>query len=449
MAVKVMRDPIKLTKSVIAAIQPKADTIEYKFVEPSKLRLRVAPSGTKSFRVVKRLPRGGRLVDEHIGRFGEMPLDDIRRKAQGVIAQISSGIDPKVHREQQKALSESVKANARAFRELWSSYLAEFELRVREGNRSQKSLDDAGSMFRTHIEPVLGNVQIGSLSRELVQGFMSELRQNKSYAVHNKVLKYINAALNHAVKCGDIDHNPAYGIKKVSETARQRVISDDEMKQLAKALELEPQHYRDVFWLLLYTAQRKSNVFAMQWRDVDLTAATWCIKGTQTKGKRAITVPLIEPALAILKRRKEESGPADRFVFPSQRSASGHLVEKGGKGSFWHRVKARAGFAGLAGEEGLRLHDLRRTTGSKMVNDGGRIQPVQKLMGHSSIEITAKNYAHLEVEAVRGGLESVYARADNAGALKQQLIDKLGSMTEEQLKVLLTNVDGSNGDKEK
>ncbi|WP_227006713.1 hypothetical protein [Shewanella donghaensis] len=37
----------------------------------------------------------------------------------------------------------------------------------------------------------------------------------------------------------------------------------------------------------------------------------------------------------------------ERFVFPSERSQSGHVIEKAGKGSFWHRITERAELSGV------------------------------------------------------------------------------------------------------
>ncbi|CAM4128672.1 hypothetical protein [Shewanella livingstonensis] len=55
----------------------------------------------------------------------------------------------------------------------------------------------------------------------------------------------------------------------------------------------------------------------------------------------------------ILTRRSKEAVKGERFVFPSERSQSGHIIEKAGKGSFWHRITERAELRGT--EKGLRF----------------------------------------------------------------------------------------------
>tara|TARA_R110002033_G_scaffold99376_1_gene147777 strand:- start:8086 stop:8286 length:201 start_codon:yes stop_codon:yes gene_type:complete len=55
----------------------------------------------------------------------------------------------------------------------------------------------------------------------------------------------------------------------------------------------------------------------------------------------------------ILTRRSQEAVKGERFVFQSERSQSGHIIEKAGKGSFWHCITERAVLCGT--EKGLRF----------------------------------------------------------------------------------------------
>jgi hypothetical protein len=64
-------------------------------------------------------------------------------------------------------------------------------------------------------------------------------------------------------------------------------------------------------------------------------------------------VPLTKEAMDILTRRSQEAVKGERFVFHSERSQSGHIIEKASKGSFWHSITERAGLRGT--EKGLRF----------------------------------------------------------------------------------------------
>jgi integrase len=65
----------------------------------------------------------------------------------------------------------------------------------------------------------------------------------------------------------------------------------------------------------------------------------------------------------------------------------------------WRRVRDAAGLSDV------RLHDLRRTVGSMMAQDGASLLMVGKVLNHSETRTTERAYAHLSSEAVRDALE--------------------------------------------
>ncbi|TKB58359.1 tyrosine-type recombinase/integrase [Ferrimonas aestuarii] len=394
---------IDFTKTKIDRLNGRGGAIEVKFKEPKELRLRVSADGVKSFRVVKRLPGGGKLVDITVGRYGELPLAQIKATALELIAMIAKGVDPRVAKAQQR--QQNLKSQ-RTFQALWDLYIQNFERLVQEGERSGKSLADAHSMYRCHIEGSIANQSLDSLTKAVVKQYFSDLREAGSYAIHNKVLKLVSAAFEYAIKQGELSENPVKGISKMEEVVRERFLNQEEVLRLLTALEQEKQIYQDLIMLFLLTGQRKSNVLSMRWHDVHLDDRLWVIPARQAKGKKTIGVPLVEEAVTILKRRSIENTANNEFVFPSSHSKSGHLSEKGGKGSYWYRVKQNAGLNYADKNLRVRVHDLRRTLASHSVIAGSGIQAVSKVLGHSDIQMTARTYAHLQLEQVRDSVQS-------------------------------------------
>ncbi|MCH1924528.1 tyrosine-type recombinase/integrase [Shewanella sp. C32] len=78
----------------------------------------------------------------------------------------------------------------------------------------------------------------------------------------------------------------------------------------------------------------------------------------------------------------------------------GHVTERSGERSSWHRITEKAGLRGEGRGESVTIHDLRRTIASWSVMRGGNIQTTSKLLGHSDISIAASTYAHLDIEQV-------------------------------------------------
>lgn len=218
---------------------------------------------------------------------------------------------------------------------------------------------------------------------------------------------------------------------------RERILNQHEVRALLESLEFEPPLYRDVVMLLLLTGQRKSCVFSMEWREIDHQRGVWIIPNSEIKSKKPHAVPFTKEVVQ-----------GDKYVFPAERSHSGHITENAGKGCFWYRITERAGLrspekSATAKEDNVTIHDLRRTIASWSVMRGGNIQTTSKLLGHSDISITASTYAHLDVENVRAelGITTAHLLGTYVQESKaEQLIMEIGELTLEARKELIIKI---------
>jgi integrase len=110
------------------------------------------------------------------------------------------------------------------------------------------------------------------------------------------------------------------------------------------------------------------------------------------KAGRPHLLPLPQTAIAIL-----ESSPSrtkSEWIFPSDCSA-GHIVEPA---KAWQRIRKRAGV------EDVRIHDLRHTLASWLVDAGYNLSLIGRALNHSQIA-TTERCAHLAMDPVREALE--------------------------------------------
>jgi integrase len=191
--------------------------------------------------------------------------------------------------------------------------------------------------------------------------------------------------------------NPAKGIERNSESKRKRYLTGDELARLTKALAETPdRQFTTIIMLLVLTGARRGEAFGMRWDDLVLTknAGVWTKLGSTTKQRTDHVVPLSEPACQLLLAIKKNS--ESDFVFPSD-GKSGHIVEiKKGWAALLDRAKIKK----------LRVHDLRHSFASQLVNSGASLELIGAMLGHSSPSTTAR-YAHLYDAVQREAAERV------------------------------------------
>jgi integrase len=273
----------------------------------------------------------------------------------------------------------------------------------------------------------------------------------------NRLLERIRAIYNKAIEWGWQGGNPAAGIKKFKEKARDRFLQPHELPYFFEALGAEGNAaLKDYILLSLLTGARKANMLAMRWDEISLEQRQWRIP--ETKNGDPVLIPLSPQAIEILHTRKAQATGA--WVFPSAASSKGHLQDPK---KAWQRLLKRAEIYQLIdllatkenwsdkavtaardqveenlpvwletyrktaatfdlditalGLPDLRIHDLRRSLGSWQAVTGASSYVIGKSLGHKSQQATAI-YARLNLDPVRESVEKATAAMLEAGRSK-------------------------------
>jgi len=379
----------------------------------------------------------GRAVTISLGDFPTITIENARKLALKHAATMSQGLNPNEEKREKIQLADRERALSMTVQQLFDVYEVEFQLKIKTNERRPKSLRDIQSLWKSHLQSRVAHLQVGELSRLDANNLLKKILISKTVPIRNKCLSLMKSMYN------EQEPNPFAKIKKLAGVKRERVLSKLEVKNLLEALNYEDQIYQDVIKLLLLTGQRKSCVFAMEWREVDHERGVWIIPTNKMKAKRPHAVPLTIEVMEILKRRSEQAERGEKFVFPANRSLTGHITEKSGKGSFWWRITERAGLRSEEKEQNVTIHDLRRTIASWSVMRGGNIQMTSKLLGHSDISITASTYAHLDVEQVRAELGITTAQllgTDVQESKVDKLVKEIEQLSKEERRELFSHV---------
>lgn len=113
-----------------------------------------------------------------------------------------------------------------------------------------------------------------------------------------------------------LEVNPCHRVKRAApERQRDRVLNEEEIRLVWRALDSESPLIANLFRLRLLTAQRGGEVHGAAWSEFDLTSGWWTIPAERSKNKLAHRVPLSPPALRLLKewRTSMADSPFRRF----------------------------------------------------------------------------------------------------------------------------------------
>lgn len=408
------------------------------------LQLRVSFTGVKTFSVYRRM-KGGQPERVTLGRFPTMTVEQARKQATAINAEIEAGANPAAVR---RAIREEP-----TFAEMLAEMLQ--KKKKRDGSPiTERTKKDYLDTARLHMVAIANN-KLSHITRSEVKAIHSKVSK-KSARQADKAVAIISSVFGYATDHEYFsDTNPASRIQKNMVVSRDRFAQAAELPYLFAAI--SESSLSDFFLLALLTGARRSNVQAMAWRDLDLETRVWRIDITKNGTPQNVT--LSPEAVAALKARKRTTGTSP-FVFPGE-GKTGHLVEPK---KAWAAVLLRASLRRLldhlnelgklstkerkqAGEEittapaaaerryrsiaaalkidpalydmtDLRIHDLRRTLGSWQAKTGASLAIIGKSLNHKTHQATAI-YARLDLDPVRQSVETATNAMLEAAGIKQ------------------------------
>ena len=394
-----MNNSLNFTKEALQGLPtPEAGKrAVYLDAKTTGLQIRVTDTGVKTFSVYRRI-KGGKPERITLGRFPTMTIEQARKQAARINAEIEEGSNPaevkRAHRDEM------------TFADLFKEY------GQRHGNKKRSWKTDQ-SLYANHLQSIAPH-KLTSVTREMISRILSDLdKAGKAGATVNNIRALISSIFSRAIEWGYASNNPVSGIKTRSKVKRDRFLQADELPRFFKALAEEPNEtLRDYILLALLTGARRANLLAMRWKEISLKESVWRIPDTKNGTPQNVT--LSPEAAAILKARQESAEDGEEFVFPGI-GESGH-IEEPKKGVI--RVMERAGIPyGRNTPDGVTLHDLRRTLGSWQAKTGASLAIIGKSLNHKSQQATAI-YARLDLDPVRQSVNTATAAMLEAGGLK-------------------------------
>jgi integrase len=281
-----------------------------------------------------------------LGEVGAITLEQARRKARGWLELIGRGIDPRVEEARQRADAQRRQLNS------FAAVAGEFLERHASGLKKSaeaKRIIEAEFVRRWGRRPITD-----IMPEEVAAAIRAIVKRGAPYQAHN-AFGYLRRLFNWAIGTHQfgIQASPVERLSPKDligkREARERTLSDDELRAVWNAATATGYPYGHVFRLLILTGQREREVADMHWSEVDIEKALWTIPAKRMKGGRAHEVPLASDALALLGELPRFTG--GEFVF----TTTGGVKPVNGFS------KAKARMDQLSGASAWVIHDLRRT----------------------------------------------------------------------------------------
>jgi len=327
-------------------------------------------------------PSNGKTSHIKLGRTTDISLDDAMKKVAEYRSQIAQGIDPRDEIKAKKSIP------------LFSTFWEDQVLPHIKLHKRSWSCDE--SMYRLHLKKEFSHLKISQITLGQVQDLHSRLRQSGlAPATCDHYSKHMRHVLNLAVSWGIIEKNPVTGITLFkADNQINNTLNDEELGRLVPLLREHPNRpTANAALFLLSTGARLNEALKAKWEHIDIDNKVWIIPSSNSKSKRVRSIPLNSSALGVL----NELGTKGKheFLFVNSRTNLPlTTIQKG-----WRSIRAEAGLPNL------RLHDLRHSFASLLVNSGQTLYSVQRILGHANPN-TSLRYAHLSTKSLQSAADS-------------------------------------------
>jgi site-specific recombinase XerD len=272
-------------------------------------------------------------------------------------------------------------------------------------NARKKSVGTDVSLLKNHLVPAFGAMRLTDIKPLDVQAFVNGLSaKGMAPASRNRILMLLKFMFNCAIKWEVLEPNtnPCKGISDMLENnQKERFLTNDEAQRLRSAIAASANPLLGpIVQLMMLTGCRRGEALKAKKSDFDLERGSWLLP--DPKGGKARHIPMNERAIEtvktalLLSQNMNQNFEQTPYLFANPRT--GLPFEQ----LYYSWNTARK----IAKLDDLRMHDLRHSFASAMVNSGMTLYDVKEILGHASIK-TTQRYAHLSNDRLRQAAESV------------------------------------------
>lgn len=395
----------KIGKQLINDLQRTGKACHVTDTDLAGFSVRMLPSGIGTYSLIYR-NKSGRRLRYTIGSTKHWTPRQARDKAEEIRSRVNLGEDP---------CEEEANTGEVSLRK----FLQEDYLPWMKTHRKTGALQ-VGRIISGF--PALLNKQLDEITAWVVEKERTKrLKEGKvKPATINKDVAALKSALSRAVEWKKLKENPLTSVKALREEggAKVRYLEpheeeallialdgrEDDMRKARKSanlwrrerqrtelmdLDMLPfvDHLKPMVLLSMHTGIRRGELFGLEWSDIDLNRAMLTVRGSIAKTSKTRHIPLNPFILDVMRQWKSQT-QGEGFVFESPKGGRFDNIKR-----VWQNLLKRAEI------KDFRWHDLRHHFASKLVQKGVDLYVVKELLGHASVVMTERHYAHLAPQA--------------------------------------------------
>jgi integrase len=261
----------------------------------------------------------------------------------------------------------------------------------------KRSWDTDVSLLKNHLLPRFSAKYMDEITRQDIVKMHSDRKASGAAAGSaNRLLIMMRYIFNLAVRweVPGIKANPTKGVPLMEENnKKERYLSVEEAQRLYDAVcKSQNTMLKYIVPMLILTGARKREVLDAKWEDFDFTRRIWRIP--ISKSGKARRVPLSDGALNILSTMPRDMKCEWTFPNPDTKKPFVSIF------CAWDTARKSVGLGDV------RVHDLRHSHASFLVNAGRTLYEVQHILGHTQVK-TTQRYAHLSHDTLLDATNSV------------------------------------------
>jgi integrase len=273
--------------------------------------------------------------------------------------------------------------------------------------------------IENYIYPALGDLPLLGLNTNHIQILYNKmLKKGKASATIHKVHQIIHPCLQKAVQIKLIPWNPSAATERPTiKSHTGQAMSEPDMYKFLAFVDGMPDRWKAAMLVLIGTGLRIGELLALTWDDVDLEKGIINVNKTlsRTKSKSLVVnapktessaAPVPIPELIITELKRHQASQAayilrygkykgyqkSNLVFGSMKGT--HIAPRNFQRKYYQVLEK-------AKVEHLKLHGLRHTFATRLLEEGEDTRTVQELLRHADIKTTGNIYTHVTQKVKR------------------------------------------------